>query len=109
MASGSTLPENTEQNFLECGICLQSFQNPRGLPCLHAFCCECLQKWTAATPDRSIITCPVCKKKADIPDGDVAGFPAHFMVKNLLDTFHKDVVYRKVCQTLIVGGSPINV
>ena len=96
MATGSSLSvDNIDEDLLACGICLESFHDPRGLPCLHAFCCECLKKWVAATPDRSIVICPVCMKKVDIPDGDVAGFSAHFIVKNLLDMIHK------VCQTSI--------
>ena len=89
MASGSTLAANIEQGSLECGICLEDFQDPRGLPCLHAFCCGCLRKWAGAGEDKSVVICPVCKKKADIPEGDVAGFPAHFMVKNLIESVQK--------------------
>ena len=36
--ASSTLAEKLNRDFLECGICLDRFQKPLALPCLHSFC-----------------------------------------------------------------------
>ena len=45
---------------LKCGICLELFQDPRSLPCLHTFCRECIQR--SLNENRSL-KCPVCRAK----------------------------------------------
>ena len=43
---------------LKCGICLEQFQDPRSLPCLHTFCLECLQR---SLDENSSLKCTVCR------------------------------------------------
>ena len=87
MADGSSLESAIKRNFLECGICFEPFNDPRGLPCLHAFCCKCLKDWAATcSGDMSSVSCPLCKKVCQIPKEGVEGFPAHFLVTSLKDT-----------------------
>ena len=43
---------------LQCGICLELFQDPRSLPCLHTFCVECIQR---TLNDKNSLKCPVCR------------------------------------------------
>ena len=93
MARASTLARNIDKNFLECGICFNRFRDPRGLPCLHAFCCQCLTNWAqtgAGSEDASIVICPLCKKEYPIPENGIQGFPIHFMVTNLRDVVDTD-------------------
>ncbi|XP_041353308.1 E3 ubiquitin-protein ligase TRIM56-like [Gigantopelta aegis] len=52
------------EEFATCEICLDEFDDgvrtPRTLPCLHTFCCECLEKmWGAAAQG---VKCPKCRK-----------------------------------------------
>ncbi|XP_072051911.1 uncharacterized protein [Amphiura filiformis] len=42
-----------------CGICLSDLQYPSTLPCLHAFCLNCLQDWARHVSGR--VTCPKCR------------------------------------------------
>ena len=88
----SALAEKIHIHFLECGICLETFQNPKALPCFHAFCEECLERWykTNKTDHPGVIICPKCKKSAEIPSDGVQGFPAHFMVNSLQETVDMD-------------------
>ena len=46
---------------LKCGICLELFQDPRSLPCLHTFCRECIQR-SLNESDHSL-KCPLCRAK----------------------------------------------
>lgn len=46
-----------------CSICLNSFQIPKALPCLHTFCQDCLQCYINKTfnqYDKSFL-CPLCR------------------------------------------------
>ncbi|XP_072049096.1 uncharacterized protein [Amphiura filiformis] len=84
MAEVSTL---IDRHFLECVICSEPFNDPRALPCLHPFCCECLEHWAkSCSNDNSIVSCPLCKKVYQIPEEEgIKGFPVHFLVTNLQD------------------------
>ena len=48
---------------LKCAICLELFQDPRILPCLHTFCRECIQH--SLNKNRSL-KCPVCRAKHEL-------------------------------------------
>ena len=49
---------NDVHDELQCGICLELFQDPRSLPCLHTFCVECIQ---STLNDKHSLKCPVCR------------------------------------------------
>ena len=90
-SSGNTmaankLVEQLNRDLLECGICLDRFKKPRGLPCLHCFCQECLESYCKGQKQ---ILCPICKKQTSLPEDGVSALPAHFMVNTLQDTFEK--------------------
>ena len=77
-----------DKNLLECGICNEPFVDPRGLPCLHAFCFNCLETWSkSCSDDCSIVSCPLCQKVHHIPEEEgIGGFPVHFIMTNLKQT-----------------------
>ena len=45
---------------LKCGICLELYQDPRSLPCLHTFCRECIQR---SLNENHSLKCPLCRAK----------------------------------------------
>ena len=49
---------------LKCSICLELFQDPRSLPCLHTFCRECIQR--SLNEENHSLKCPVCRAKHDL-------------------------------------------
>ncbi|XP_078345274.1 tripartite motif-containing protein 2-like [Oculina patagonica] len=65
---------------LECGICLERFEEPKMLTCQHSYCKKCLGR--LVTTDE--ITCPECKRKTEVPNGDVKSLPSNFLINNLL-------------------------
>ena len=85
MAS-SKLVAQINQDLLVCGVCLEQFKKPRVLPCLHAFCETCLEKYCKG---KKQILCPTCQQATAVPRDGVCGFPAHFLVNTLLDTIDK--------------------
>ena len=51
---------------LKCGICLELFQDPRSLPCLHTFCRDCLQR--SLNEENHSLKCPVCRAKHELSE-----------------------------------------
>ncbi|XP_078658242.1 tripartite motif-containing protein 2-like [Branchiostoma floridae x Branchiostoma belcheri] len=68
--------------FLTCAICMLNYRDPKILPCLHSFCRECLQEWTAK---QQPLECPTCREPVRLPDQGVDGLRTNFYVNNLLD------------------------
>ena len=82
------LTEDIKEKVLKCGICLMTYQNPRGLPCQHAFCHGCLEKWAKESEDPKVLLCPHCKQPTPIPDDGIQGFPPQSILHSLDDTIN---------------------
>ncbi|XP_019642132.1 PREDICTED: tripartite motif-containing protein 2-like [Branchiostoma belcheri] len=78
----SLMPDDFDEEFLTCAICMLNFRDPKILPCLHSFCRECLQEW--ATKQQPL-ECPTCREPVRLPDQGVDGLRTNFYVNNLLD------------------------
>ncbi|XP_078575996.1 E3 ubiquitin-protein ligase TRIM71-like [Branchiostoma floridae x Branchiostoma japonicum] len=78
----SNMPDDFDEQFLACPVCMLHFRDPRVLPCLHTFCRECLQEW--ATKQQPL-ECPTCRTQVSLPDQGVDGLRTNFYVNNLLD------------------------
>ena len=50
-----------------CPICYQLYKDPKVLPCQHSYCRECLGK----LEKNKQVTCPECRKVAEVPDGGI--------------------------------------
>lgn len=69
--------------FLKCGICLDRYNSPKVLPCLHTFCESCLVQYT---PRESLtLTCPVCRQQSILPEQGVPGLQTNFFISSLMD------------------------
>lgn len=73
---------------LNCPVCLDPFQDPKVLNCLHSFCSKCLhkiwQKQLDVRQEQQHISCPVCRKVSLLPSEGIAGLPDNFLINNLL-------------------------
>ncbi|XP_078678978.1 tripartite motif-containing protein 2-like [Branchiostoma floridae x Branchiostoma belcheri] len=78
----SNMPDDFDEEFLTCAICMLNYRDPKILPCLHSFCRECLQEW--ATKQHPL-ECPTCREPVRLPDQGVDGLKTNFYVNNLLD------------------------
>ena len=66
-----------------CGICLSTYEIPKGLPCLHSFCLECIREWVCTSQGKdhkASVTCPNCRKECVLPDNGVDGLPTNFFI-----------------------------
>ena len=91
---GALTLEITQQihdEFLICKICLDSFDKPKSLACLHTFCQKCIESHISAevTYNKSVdyhhFTCPLCRKRTTLPIGGVRKLPDNFFVSGLAD------------------------
>ena len=76
---------------LECSICLDTFKQPKLLPCFHVFCkSPCLEKLVAK--DGHSLTCPTCRHIVPLSEKGVDGLQSDFHIDRLFeirDAFNK--------------------
>jgi len=68
-----------------CSICIDMLDNPKSLPCLHAFCLKCLQANFKDACTRDEVPCPVCRKDFEIPSEGLNALQHHFFAQRLVD------------------------
>ena len=76
-------------NHMSCPICYRLYKDPKVLPCQHSYCLECLSKLERNRQ----VTCPECRKVADVPDGGIQEFKTNFFINRLVDDY---ILKRKV-------------
>ncbi|XP_022092564.1 G-box-binding factor-like isoform X2 [Acanthaster planci] len=76
---------------LQCPLCLEYYEDPVALPCLHNFCRKCIGG--AVKPsgaNKQEVQCPLCRKKA-YHDGSanscVANLPRNFQIAGIVEKF----------------------
>jgi len=68
-----------------CPICLETFTNPRSLPCLHTFCLHCLKGCCRDKTPGDDAACPSCRQDFRIPPKGLDGLPHNFHMQRLVD------------------------
>jgi len=68
-----------------CSICNDTYDNPKSLPCLHAFCLKCLQHIYRDKSPGDEEFCPVCGEEFRIPAEGIKCLKHHIIVQQLLD------------------------
>jgi len=68
-----------------CAICLEVFDNPKSLPCIHGFCLGCLEGLFVDKAPGEKVPCPLCRKAFKIPSDGLEGLQHHFFIQHLVD------------------------
>ena len=68
-----------------CPICLEVFDNPKSLPCIHGFCLKCLEQHFRDKMPGDEVPCPLCRKEFQIPPDGLCGLQHHFFIQHLVD------------------------
>ena len=70
---------------ITCPVCLEFFEDPRTLPCLHSFCFRCLFSMSRERDNRvkNEIDCPSCRTKSNVPKEGAKGYPKAFHITHL--------------------------
>ncbi|PIK44996.1 hypothetical protein BSL78_18131 [Apostichopus japonicus] len=84
MATWNPFIEDLAENFFMCSVCLDKFNEPKQLPCLHRYCNDCLRTVIQASHDGTI-ECPLCKQPCCIPEDGLDGFKTDFHMKSMLE------------------------
>ena len=70
---------------LECSICLDAYNQPKTILCLHTFCCQCLENHARARHRQGKFRCPECEAQIDLPeDNRFDSLPSSFFHNSLL-------------------------
>ena len=85
MAEG-TITE-VEEN-LKCGVCLETYCDPKQLQCHHIFCLKCIRRLVDRYNPNSL-TCPTCRVVTPLPAGRVDNVPSAFQIKPFLEIVTK--------------------
>ena len=83
---------------VECFLCKQPYRDPRLLPCLHAFCYECLKKLLDdSTEQQATLVCPTCFEQAPLPIQDLR---RHVYLSNNANTARRGSQLKtaKICE-----------
>ena len=72
------------RDMIQCSICLEDFNDPKSLPCLHTFCLECLFSHCRDKLPGDELLCPVCRNGCLVPEAGISAFPLNFFINDLL-------------------------
>lgn len=97
MASRAALARQVS-HITKCPICMEDFNNPRSLPCLHSLCLRCIHGLCRANQPGTSANCPMCRKKFTIPPDGPGGFPVNFFLQELIETKRASDIC-EVCST----------
>jgi len=67
---------------LKCSVCLELFEEPLALPCLHTFCYRCLKE---VVEDHSV-TCPLCRSEHQL---ELKELKVNWDVKKVVDVMRQ--------------------
>ena len=87
----ATPPTVTEQALkkledqLTCGICLDSYTEPKLLQCFHVFCKQCLERLVVRDRQGISLQCPTCRRSTLLPPTSVSGLQTAFYLNNLFE------------------------
>ena len=98
MAEGTTITKMKES--LKCGVCLETYSDPKQLLCRHIFCLKCIRG--LVVPHQNSLTCPTCRVVTPLPAGGVTGVPSAFQITPILELIDE---HKRAASTAPVSGS----
>ncbi|XP_050388480.1 uncharacterized protein LOC126807750 isoform X1 [Patella vulgata] len=70
-----------DDSLFECTICLETFDEPKLLPCFHTFCKKCLTAHIKRNKRKgNVFPCPNCRTHVKVPPKEADGFQTNFYV-----------------------------
>ncbi|RUS89058.1 hypothetical protein EGW08_003169, partial [Elysia chlorotica] len=72
------------QRLLQCAVCLETFNQPKLLPCQHTFCLSPCLEGLVEVRTRSV-RCPECRADHFVPRGGPGNFPNNLTIISFLE------------------------
>lgn len=91
-------------DFLTCSICLEVYNDPKTLPCLHSFCADCIDNYTKENNSKAEHPCPECRETFHLPEGGVGRMKTNFCLKNLVEFVSSTTITSKKCSFCRLNG-----
>lgn len=87
-SSHTTLKKVFDELFEEvkCALCLELFDKPVILHCLHTFCASCLKELVTSN---NTISCPLCRTPIKLEDKGIAGLRTNYHLLNIVEKMRK--------------------
>ena len=82
---------NGKEKCLTCTVCLESFKEPKVLPCCHTFCKSCLERILEKAKVKTNLVCPQCRAEHKVPPNGPEGFLTDFSVLELNKSLTSDL------------------
>ena len=70
---------------LTCGICLNSYTEPKLLQCFHVFCKRCMEQLVVQDWQGLSLHCPSCRRSTLLPPTGVSGLQTAFYLNHLFE------------------------
>ena len=87
--AAASVPQSQMKEIVTCTLCFEVFNSaeklPKGLPCMHTFCLECLEKYVKNQLDL-VLPCPLCQGNFTVPKDGVGAIPTNILVKQIVET-----------------------
>ncbi|KAL4240814.1 hypothetical protein ACF0H5_001602 [Mactra antiquata] len=109
---GSSLDVNEESSGLCCAICLDQYEDPRSLACMHTFCERCVYDFVMKQVKMGVllkgIECPLCRKVTVIRNKEIPPeqwsktVPNNYALLDVLEALKADVKAKQsvdMCET----------
>ncbi|XP_063409015.1 E3 ubiquitin-protein ligase Midline-1-like [Mytilus trossulus] len=112
MATTKDSTDNFE-DLLTCTICLETFTEPKYLPCLHTFCQTCINTYILSTVDKgkteTTFKCPICRQDVLMEESPgntetwAKKLPGNHFVASMMDR-HEIRKREKMCDSCKVNN-----
>ncbi len=78
-----------DEDLTTCALCMETYKDPRALPCLHSFCYGCLEDLLPNDKEKlgksNTIKCPLCQEEHELGAKGLSGFRKNFNIQSLID------------------------
>ena len=82
------------EEMIKCGICYETFDDPRRLPCSHTYCRKCLIKLAPDTQGR--LACPL-RDNTTVGENEIDSLPVDRSMYDLVELYGKSTIEFGVC------------
>ncbi|CAD5126288.1 unnamed protein product [Dimorphilus gyrociliatus] len=82
--------DQASAQLFQCSLCLDEYNSPKALPCLHTYCAKCLYQHVQVAKSRGYkdtFECPQCRIATKLPNGGPLAFPDNFLINSARDLF----------------------